>query len=158
MKKYCSIVLLLVLGHVAPVTCYAATEGVPALIMEKETVKQFIVDLQQAIYNHPTFLAANAAVAQSSERVNIAKSELRPQVALESSGRKSFASSKENEFSFFGQSARIQDRTDASLVISQLLFDSFTGHEIKVQENTELADQLARDQAVVQLALKMLTN
>ena len=158
MKKYCSIVLLLVLGHVAPVTCYAATEGVPALIMEKETVKQFIVDLQQAIYNHPTFLAANAAVAQSSERVNIAKSGLKPQVGLTGSGTKSFASSKENEFSFFGQSARIQDRTDASLVISQLLFDSFTGHEIKVQENTELADQLARDQAVVQLALKMLTN
>ena len=68
MKKYCSIVLLLVLGYLAPVTCYAATEGVPALIMEKETVEQFIVDLQQAIYNHPTFLAANAAVAQSSER------------------------------------------------------------------------------------------
>jgi len=158
MKKYCSIVLLLVLGHVAPVTCYAATEGVPALIMEKETVKQFIVDLQQAIYNHPTFLAANAAVAQSSERVNIAKSGLKPQVGLTGSGTKSLASSKENEFSFFGQSARIQDRTDASLVISQLLFDSFTGHEIKVQENTELADQLARDQAVVQLALKMLTN
>ena len=44
------------------------------------------------------------------------------------------------------------------MVISQLLFDSSTGHEIKVQENTELADQLARDQAVVQLALKMLTN
>ena len=158
MKKYCSIVLLLVLSHVAPVTCYAATEGVPALIMEKETVKQFIVDLQQAIYNHPTFLAANAAVAQSSERVNIAKSGLKPQVGLTGSGTKSLASSKENEFSFFGQSARIQDRTDASLVISQLLFDSFTGHEIKVQENTELADQLARDQAVVQLALKMLTN
>ena len=158
MKKYCSIVLLLVLGYLAPVTCYAATEGVPALIMEKETVKQFIVDLQQAIYNHPTFLAANAAVAQSGERVNIAKSELRPQVALTSSGIKSFASSRKNEFSFFGQNARIQDRTDASLVISQLLFDFSKGHEIKVQENTELADQLARDQEVVQLALKMLTN
>ena len=158
MKKYCSIVLLLVLGYLAPVTCYAATEGVPALIMEKETVEQFIVDLQQAIYNHPTFLAANAAVAQSSERVNIAKSGLKPQVGLTGSGTKSFASSKENEFSFFGQTSRIQDRTDASLVISQLLFDSSTGHEIKVQENTELADQLARDQAVVQLALKMLTN
>ena len=151
-------VLLLVLGSTAPVTCYAATEGVPTLIMEQQTAEQFIVDLQRAIYNHPTFLAANAAVAQSSERVNIAKSGLKPQVGLTSSGRKSFASSKENEFSFFGQTSRIQDRTDASLVISQLLFDSSTGHEIKVQENTELADQLARDQAVVQLALKMLTN
>ena len=99
MKKYCSIVLLLVLGYLTPVTCYAATEGVPALIMEKETVEQFIVDLQQAIYNHPTFLAANAAVAQSSERVNIAKSGLKPQVGLTGSGTKSFASSKENEFS-----------------------------------------------------------
>ena len=133
-------VLLLVVGSAAPVTCYAATEGVPTLIMEQQTAEQFIVDLQHAIYNHPTFLAANAAVAQSSERVNIAKSELRPQVGLTSSGIKSFASSKDNEFSFFGQNARIQDRTDASLVISQLLFDSFTGHEIKVQENTELAD------------------
>ena len=94
MKKYCSIVLLLVLGYLAPVTCYAATEGVPALIMEKETVEQFIVDLQQAIYNHPTFLAANAAVAQSSERVNIAKSGLKPQVGLTGSGTKSFASSR----------------------------------------------------------------
>ena len=151
-------VLLLVLGSAAPVTCHAATEDVPTLIMEQQTAEQFIVDLQQAIYNHPTFLAANAAVAQSSERVNIAKSGLKPQVGLTGSGTKSFASSKENEFSFFGQTSRIQDRTDASLVISQLLFDSSTGHEIKVQENTELADQLARDQAVVQLALKMLTN
>ena len=151
-------VLLLVVGIAAPVTCYAATEDVPTLIMEQQTTEQFIVDLQQAIYNHPTFLAANAAVAQSSERVNIAKSGLKPQVGLTGSGTKSFASSKENEFSFFGQTSRIQDRTDASLVISQLLFDSSTGHEIKVQENTELADQLARDQAVVQLALKMLTN
>ena len=73
-------VLLLVLGSAAPVTCYAATEDVPTLIMEKQTTEQFIVDLQQAIYNHPTFLAANAAVAQSSERVNIAKSGLKPQV------------------------------------------------------------------------------
>ncbi len=153
-------VLLLVLGSAAPVTCYAATEDVPTLIMEQQTAEQFIVDLQQAIYNHPTFLAANAAVAQSGERVNIAKSELRPQVGLTSSGIKSFASSRKNEFGFpfLGQNARIQDRTDASLVISQLLFDFSKGHEIKVQENTELADQLARDQEVVQLALKMLTN
>jgi len=158
MKKYCSIVLLLVLGYLTPVTCYAATEGVPALIMEKETVEQFIVDLQQAIYNHPTFLAANAAVAQSSERVNIAKSVLRPQVGLTSSGIKNISNSKEDQFSFFNPNPGVSDRTDASLVISQLLFDFSTVHEIKVQENTELADQLARDQAVVQLALKMLTN
>ena len=153
-------VLLLVLGSAAPVTCYAATEDVPTLIMEQQTAEQFIVDLQRAIYNHPTFLAANAAVAQSGERVNIAKSELRPQVGLTSSGIKSFASSKESEFGFpfLGQNSRIQDRTDASLVISQLLFDFSKGHEIKVQENTELADRLARDQEVVQLALKMLTN
>jgi outer membrane protein len=158
MKKYCSIVLLLVVVSATPVSSYATTDGVPTLIMEQQTAEQFIADLQQAIYNHPTFLAANAAIAQSSERVNIAKSGLKPQVGLTGSGTKSFASSKENEFRFFGQTSRIQDRTDASLVISQLLFDSSTGHEIKVQENTELADQLARDQAVVQLALKMLTN
>ena len=54
-------VLLLVVGTAAPVTCYAATEDVPTLIMEQQTTEQFIVDLQQAIYNHPTFLAANAA-------------------------------------------------------------------------------------------------
>ena len=158
MKKYCSIVLLLVLGYLAPVTCYAATEGVPALIMEKETVEQFIVDLQRAIYNHPTFLAANASVAQSGERVNIAKSELRPQVGLTSSGVKNISNSKEDQSSFFNPNPGVSDRTDVSLVISQLLFDFSTRHEIKVQENTELADQLARDQAVVQLALKMLTN
>ena len=74
MKKYCSIVLLLVVGSATPVTCYAAAEDVPTLIMEQQTAEQFIVDLQQAISNHPTFLAANSAVAQSSERVNIAKS------------------------------------------------------------------------------------
>ena len=87
-------VLLLVVGTAAPVTCYAATEDVPTLIMEQQTTEQFIVDLQQAIYNHPTFLAANAAVAQSSERVNIAKSGLKPQVGLTGSGTKSFASSR----------------------------------------------------------------
>ena len=159
MKKYCSIVLLLVVGSATPVSGYAATDGVPSLIMEQQTAEQFIADLQQAIYNHPTFLAANAAVAQSSERVNIAKSGLRPQVAIESSGIKKISNSKEDQFSFFGQNSGVEDRTDASLVISQLLFDFFTTeHEIKTQENTESADQLVRDQAVVKLALKMLTN
>ena len=86
-------VLLLVVGSAVPVTCYAATEDVPTLIMEQQTAEQFIVDLQQAIYNHPTFLAANAAVAQSSERVNIAKSVLRPQVGLTSSGIKNISNS-----------------------------------------------------------------
>ena len=114
MKKYCSIVLLLVISSAFPVSSYAATDGVPSLIMEQQTAEQFIADLQQAIYNHPTFLAANAAVAQSSERVNIAKSGLRPQVAIESSGIKKFSNSKEDQFSFFGQNSGIEDRTNAS--------------------------------------------
>ena len=139
--------------------CYAVTEGVPILIMEKEPAEQFIDDVQQAIYNHPTYLAAKAAVAQSSERVNIAKSALKPQVGLTSSGIKNISNSKEDQFSFFGQNSGIDDRTDVSLVIRQLLFDFFTTeHEINIQKNTESADQFARDQAVVQLALKMLTN
>ncbi len=80
-------------------------------------------------------------------------------MAIESSGIKKISNSKEDQFSFFGQNSGIEDRTDASLVVSQLLFDFFaTEHEIKIQENTESADQLARDQAVVKLALKMLTN
>ena len=150
---------MLTLSQLAPMNCYAVTEGVPALIMEQQTAEQFIVDLQQAIYNHPTYLAANAAVAQSSERVNIAKSGLRPQIGLTSSGIKNISNSKEDQFSFFGQNSGIDDRTDVSLVISQLLFDFYsTEHEINIQKNTESADQLARDQAVVQLALKMLTN
>ena len=159
MKKYCAHMLLLMVSYALPANCHAATEGVPALIMEQSTAEQFIVDLQQAIYNHPTYLAADAAVAQSSERVNIAKSGLRPQIGLASSGIKNISNSKEDEFSFFGQNSGIEDRTDASLVISQLLFDFFTTeHEINIQKNTESADQLARDQAVVQLALKMLTS
>ena len=100
MKKYCSIVLLLVVGSAVPVSGYAATDGVPSLIMEQQTAEQFIVDLQGAIYNHPTFLAANAAVAQSSERVNIAKSGLKPQVAIESSGIKKISNSKEDPVSY----------------------------------------------------------
>ena len=147
------------LSQLAPMNCYAVTEGVPILIMEKETTEQFIDDVQQAIYNHPTYLAANAAVAQSSERVNIAKSVLKPQIGLTSSGIKNISNSKEDQFSFFGQNSGIDDRTDVSLVIRQLLFDFFTTeHEINIQKNTESADQFARDQAVVQLALKMLTN
>ena len=147
------------LSQLASINCYAVTEGVPILIMEKESAKQFIDDVQQAIYNHPTYLAANAAVAQSSERVNIAKSVLKPQIGLTSSGIKNISNSKEDQFSFFGQNSGIDDRTDVSLVIRQLLFDFFTTeHEINIQKNTESADQFARDQAVVQLALKMLTN
>ncbi|SVB89737.1 uncharacterized protein METZ01_LOCUS242591, partial [marine metagenome] len=158
-KKYYSIALILVLSQLAPMNCYAVTEGVPILIMEKEPAEQFIDDVQQAIYNHPTYLAAKAAVAQSSERVNIAKSALKPQVGLTSSGIKNISNSKEDQFSFFGQNSGIDDRTDVSLVIRQLLFDFFTTeHEINIQKNTESADQFARDQAVVQLALKMLTN
>jgi len=158
-KKYYSIALMLMLSQLAPMNCYAVTEGVPILIMEKETTEQFIDDVQQAIYNHPTYLAANAAVAQSSERVNIAKSVLKPQIGLTSSGIKNISNSKEDQFSFFGQNSGIDDRTDVSLVIRQLLFDFFTTeHEINIQKNTESADQFARDQAVVQLALKMLTN
>ena len=150
---------MLMLSQLAPMNCYAVTEGVPILIMEKETTEQFIDDVQQAIYNHPTYLAANAAVAQSSERVNIAKSVLKPQIGLTSSGIKNISNSKEDQFSFFGQNSGIDDRTDVSLVIRQLLFDFFTTeHEINIQKNTESADQFARDQAVVQLALKMLTN
>ena len=58
-----------------------------------------------------------------------------------------------------GQTQGSQDRTDASLVISQLLFDFYsTEHEIKIQENTEFAERLAREQAAAKLALKMLTN
>ena len=150
---------MLMLSQLAPMNCYPVTEGVPILIMEKETTEQFIDDVQQAIYNHPTYLAANAAVAQSSERVNIAKSVLKPQIGLTSSGIKNISNSKEDQFSFFGQNSGIDDRTDVSLVIRQLLFDFFTTeHEINIQKNTESADQFARDQAVVQLALKMLTN
>jgi outer membrane protein TolC len=159
MKKYCLLALLLMISSAIPVAGYAASEGLPALIMEPQTAENFMSNLKQAIYKHPTFLAANASVAQSSEKVNIAKSGLRPQVALESSGIKNFSSSREDPFSLFGQTQGSQDRTDASLVISQLLFDFYsTEHEIKIQENTEFADRLARDQATVKLALQMLTN
>jgi len=129
-----------------------------SLTMESDSVSDFIAELQVAIYQHPTFLAAEASVAQSSQLVNIAKSNRRPQLSLQSSSTNRFSSSFDDKFSFF-ESSPIKEQTNASLVIRQLLFDSFaTSHQIKQQKNTLLADQLVKEQKVFALALKMITN
>ena len=129
-----------------------------SLTMESDSVSDFIAELQVAIYQHPTFLAAEASVAQSSQLVNIAKSNRRPQLSLQTSSTNRFSSSFDDKFSFF-ESSPIKEQTNASLVIRQLLFDSFaTSHQIKQQKNTLLADQLVKEQKVFALALKMITN
>jgi adhesin transport system outer membrane protein len=134
------------------------TNNSVSLTMESDSVSNFIAELQVAIYQHPTFLAAEASVAQSSQLVNIAKSNRRPQLSLQTSTTNRFSSSFDDKFSFF-ESSPIKEQTNASLVIRQLLFDSFaTSHQIKQQKNTLLADQLVQEQQVFALALKMITN
>ncbi|MDG2229205.1 MAG: TolC family protein [Gammaproteobacteria bacterium] len=134
------------------------TNNSVSLTMESDSVSDFIAELQVAIYQHPTFLAAEASVAQSSQLVNIAKSNRRPQLSLQTSTTNRFSSSFDDKFSFF-ESSPIKEQTNASLVIRQLLFDSFaTSHQIKQQKNTLLADQLVQEQQVFALALKMITN
>lgn len=134
------------------------TNNSVSLTMESDSVSDFISELQVAIYQHPTFLAAEASVAQSNQLVNIAKSNRRPQLSLQTSSTNRFSSSFDDKFSFF-ESSPIKEQTNASLVIRQLLFDSFaTSHQIKQQKNTLLADQLVKEQKVFALALKMITN
>ena len=134
------------------------TNNSVSLTMESDSVSDFISELQVAIYQHPTFLAAEASVAQSSQLVNIAKSNRRPQLSLQTSSTNRFSSSFDDKFSFF-ESSPIKEQTNASLVIRQLLFDSFaTSHQIKQKKNTLLADQLVKEQKVFALALKMITN
>lgn len=134
------------------------TNNSVSLTMESDSVSDFISELQVAIYQHPTFLAAEASVAQSNQLVNIAKSNRRPKLSFQTSTTNRFSSSFDDKFSFF-ESSPIKEQTNASLVIRQLLFDSFaTSHQIKQQKNTLLADQLVKEQKVFALALKMITN
>ena len=134
------------------------SEDSTSLTMQLDSVNQFVEELQEAIYKHPTFLAAEASVAQSSQLVNIAKANRRPQLSLQTSTTNRFSSSFDDNSNFF-ESSPISERTSASVIIRQLLFDSFaTSHEIKQQKNTLLADQLLKDQQVTSLALKMINN
>ena len=134
------------------------SEDSTSLTMQLDSVNQFVEELQDAIYKHPTFLAAEASVAQSSQLVNIAKANRRPQLSLQTSTTNRFSSSFDDNSNFF-ESSPISERTSASVIIRQLLFDSFaTSHEIKQQKNTLLADQLLKDQRVTSLALKMINN
>jgi adhesin transport system outer membrane protein len=134
------------------------SEDSTSLTMHLDSVNQFVEELQEAIYNHPTFLAAEASVAQSSQLVNIAKANRRPQLSLQTSTTNRFSSSFDDNSNFF-ESSPISERTSASVIIRQLLFDSFaTSHDIKQQKNTLLADQLLKDQQVASLALKMINN
>ena len=134
------------------------SEDLTLLTMHPDSVNQFIEELQEAIYNHPTYLAAEASVAQSSQLVNIAKSSRRPQLSFQTSTTNRLSSSFDDNLNFF-ESSPINEQTSTSLVIRQLLFDSFaTSHQIKQQENTLLADQLLKDQQVTSLALKMINN
>jgi adhesin transport system outer membrane protein len=134
------------------------TEDLTSLTMHPDSIDQFVKDLQVAISNHPTFLAAEASVAQSSQLVSIAKSARRPQLSLQTSTTNRLSSSFDNNSNFF-ESSPISERTSASVVIRQLLFDSFaTSHDVKQQKNTLLADQLRKDQQVASLALKMINN
>ena len=134
------------------------SKDLTSLTMNSDSVNQFIGELQQAIYSHPTFLAAEASVAQSSQLVNIAKSSRRPQLSFQSSTTNRLSSSFDDNLNFF-ENSPINEQTSASLVIRQLLFDSFaTSHQIKQQKNTLLADQLLKDQQVTSLALKMINN
>ena len=134
------------------------SEDLTSLTMHPDSVNQFIEELQEAIYNHPTYLAAEASVAQSSQLVNIAKSSRRPQLSFQTSTTNRLSSSFDDNLNFF-ESSPINEQTSASLVIRQLLFDSFaTSHQIKQQKNTLLADQLLEDQQVTSLALKMINN
>ena len=134
------------------------SEDSTSLTMQLDSVNQFVEELQEAIYKHPTFLAAEASVAQSSQLVNIAKANRRPQLSLQTSTTNRFSSSFDDNSNFF-ESSPISERTSASVIIRQLLFDSFaTSHDIKQQKNTLLADQLLKDQQVTSLALKMINN
>ena len=134
------------------------SQDLTSLTMHPDSVNQFIEELQEAIYNHPTYLAAEASVAQSSQLVNIAKSNRRPQLSFQTSTTNRLSSSFDDNLNFF-ESSPINEQTSTSLVIRQLLFDSFaTSHQIKQQENTLLADQLLKDQQVTSLALKMISN
>ena len=134
------------------------SKDLTSLTMHPDSVNQFIEELQEAIYNHPTYLAAEASVAQSSQLVNIAKSSRRPQLSFQTSTTNRLSSSFDDNLNFF-ESSPINEQTSASLVIRQLLFDSFaTSHQIKQQKNTLLADQLLEDQQVTSLALKMINN
>ena len=131
---------------------------IPQLIMQDDPANDFLKNLEEALTNHPTFLAAEASVAQSRELVNIAKSARRPQLSLQSSTTNRFSSSYDDKFSFF-ESSPIKERTSASLVVDQLLFDFFsTSYQIKQQKSSLLADQLVKEQKVNSLALKMISN
>ena len=131
---------------------------IPQLIMQDDPANDFLKNLEEALTNHPTFLAAEASVAQSRELVNIAKSARRPQLSLQSSTTNRFSSSYDDKFSFF-ESSPIKERTSASLVVEQLLFDFFsTSYQIKQQQSSLLADQLVKEQKVNSLALKMISN
>ena len=133
-------------------------EIIPQLIMQDDPANDFFKNLEEALINHPTFLAAEASVAQSKELVNIAKSARRPQLSLQSSTTNRFSSSYDDKFSFF-ESSPIKERTSASLVVDQLLFDFFsTSYQIKQQKSSLLADQLVKEQKVNSLALKMISN
>ena len=151
------LIILLIVGFLVE-SAELDSKDLTSLTMHPDSVNQFIGELQQAIYNHPTFLAAEASVAQSSQLVNIAKSNRRPQLSFQTSTTNRLSSSFDDNLNFF-ESSPINEQTSASLVIRQLLFDSFaTSHQIKQQENTLLADQLLKDQQVTSLALKMINN
>ena len=110
------------------------SKDLTSLTMHPDSVNQFIVELREAIYSHPTFLAAEASVAQSSQLVNIAKSNRRPQLSFQTSTTNRLSSSFDDNLNFF-ESSPINEQTSASLVIRQLLFDSFaTSHQIKQQK------------------------
>ena len=77
------------------------TNNSVSLTMESDSVSDFISELQVAIYQHPTFLAAEASVAQSNQLVNIAKSNRRPKLSFQTSTTNRFSSSFDDKFSFF---------------------------------------------------------
>jgi len=150
------IIVLFILGN--DISAETNDIKLPPLIMESELSNDFYKDLEEALINHPISLAAEASVAQSRELVNIAKSARRPQLSLQSSTTNRFSSSYDDKLSFF-ESSPIQERTSASLVVEQLLFDFFsTSYQIKQQKNTLLADQFVQEQKVNNLALKMISN
>ena len=136
----------------------SALEIEDGLVMNEEEKNAFVLSLSEAIEDHPISLEAFSLVAQSQAMLDVARSNQKPQIALQGNTRNSLDQKFEDRLSTVYESSRDRNRADGSLVIQLTLFDESLKREIAKQEKITQADLLGRQQKIAELTSRMILS
>mgnify|MGYP001294769521 CR=1 FL=1 len=127
--------------------------------MNNDEYKEFKIKVSQAVTSHPEYLAATESLKASSEGIRASKSNLLPQIqfVIDSDNvlDRSFETGPDNLF----EKSKSDHKTNASLTISQLLYDfGATKNDISKSEALFKASRADLSIAILNLTFQSITS